>query len=148
MSKLDATDERLIHLLEQNARQSSEVIAKQLGISPATVRRRIRKLVDSDILRIAAAVDRNSIGYPLAAVIAFDVVHDKLESALKLLADRQEVKWVSTTTGRFDILALAWFRSTEELADFVQNKMAKIDGVRDSETFICLRRGKGRLVPV
>ena len=148
MSKLDATDERLIHLLEQNARQSSKVIAKQLGISPATVRRRIRKLVDSEVLCIAAAVDRNSIGYPLAAVIAFDVVHDKLESALKMLADRPEVKWVSTTTGRFDILALAWFRSTEELADFVENKMAKIDGVRDSETFICLRRGKGRLVPV
>ena len=65
-----------------------------------------------------------------------------------MLAQRPEIGWVSTTTGRFDILALARFASTDELSDFVEKKVTRIEGVNNSETFICLRIGKGRYMQI
>ncbi|MFQ5874857.1 MAG: Lrp/AsnC family transcriptional regulator [Dehalococcoidia bacterium] len=61
----DSLDEQLVHLLEWDARQSSEALAKQLQVSPSTVRRRIRKLMQSGILRTVAFVDPTKLGFPL-----------------------------------------------------------------------------------
>ena len=141
---LDNIDKQLIQMLQKDARQSSASLAKKLKVSPATIRRRMRKLLQSNVLRIVAAVDPTKIGFPLSALIAFDVAHEELNSAMKMLAGRPEVKWVSSATGRFDILALAWFQSTDELSDFMQKELAQLKGIRDSETFVCLHVEKGR----
>ncbi len=146
MTTLNPLDEKLIHQLGENARQSSETLAKQLNVSPATVRRRLRKLIRSEIIRVVAVADPVKAGFPLTAVIAFDIAHEKLEVAVQKLAGYSAIKWVATTTGRFDVLALATFRSTEELSDFVQRELVKIEGLRDTETSICLQVKKGRYI--
>ena len=112
-------------------------------MSSATVRRKLRKLIGSDVLHIVGLVDPNKFGFPLAVMIALDVDHDKLESALEVLVNRPEIKWVSSTTGRFDIMALARFASTESLSDFMMKELTQIEGVKNSETFICLDVKKG-----
>jgi Lrp/AsnC family transcriptional regulator for asnA, asnC and gidA len=148
MVMIDKLNERLIELLSENARQSSDALARKLNTSPATIRRRLRRLIQSGVLRIVAVADANKIGLPLTAVISLDVNHEKLDSAIKMLTDRPEVKWVSTTTGRFDIIIIARFASTDDLASFVQKELAKVEGLRDSETFVCLQISKGRFTGV
>ncbi len=135
---VDAIDENLIRLLQQDAHRSSEVLAKQLDVSPATVRRRVRNLIRKGVVRIAAIPDPEKVGLHLAAIIALKVDHDSLKEVMSALTARGEVSWACTTTGRFDILAMARFHSTEELTRFLQNQLPKIDGIRDSETFVCL----------
>ena len=135
---LDLSDKKLIELLMEDAQQSSETLGKRLKVSSATVRRRTKKLIQNGVLRIMAVTDPSKVGAPLAVVIAFDVVHEKLDSITKSLANRPEVRWVSTTTGRFDLIIIARFGSTEELANFTQKELPKLEGIRDSETFVCL----------
>ncbi len=143
MSKIDPIDKRLVRLLEQDAQQSSETLAKQLNLSAATVRRRLGKLIRSDALHIVGLIDPNKFGFPLAVVIALDIEHDKLELAIEALAKQPEIRWLSPTTGRFDIIALARFPSTEHLSDFMLKELPKMEGLRNSETFICLNVKKG-----
>lgn len=143
---MDALDKRLIKILQKNARQSSEAIAKQLKVSPATVRRRVRKLIKENVLQIVAVVDPAKAGLPLSAVVAFDVEHNKLDSVLDSMSEQPEVVWASTTTGRFDICVLARFASTEDLSKFLEQRVTNIDGVTNSETFICLRTAKGNFI--
>ena len=143
MSIPDSIDKQLVRLLGQDARQNSETLAKQLNVSAATVRRKLRKLIRSDMLHIVGLVDPNKFGFPLAVIIALDVAHDKLESASEVLVKRPEIKWVSSTTGRFDIIALARFPSTESLSDFMIKELTQMEGVKNSETFICLGVKKG-----
>ena len=140
---MDSFDKKIIDLMGQNAQQSSEMLAKQLKVSSATVRRRIKKLVQNKVIRIVALADPSKVGAPLAAFIALDVDHNKLDTVMERLANRPEVKWVSSSTGRFDILALTRFSSTDELSDFMQAELANLEGVRNSETFICLKIRKG-----
>ncbi len=143
MSIIDSVDEQIVRLLGQDARQNSETLAKQLNLSAATVRRRLRKLIKSDLLRIIGVVDPASFGFSLVVVITLDVTHDKVELAMEKLSKRPEVRFVSTTTGRYDVIAIARFRSTESLSEFVTKELAKLEGIRDSETFVCLEVKKG-----
>lgn len=146
MSIPDSIDEQLVRLLGQDGRQNSEALAKQLNLSAATVRRRLRKLIRSKLLHITGVVDPAKFGFPLAVVIALDISNDKLESAMEELVNQPEITWISITTGRFDIIALARFPSTEALSKFIAKELTRIEGVKDSETFICLDIQKGHYV--
>ncbi|MFC2043936.1 Lrp/AsnC family transcriptional regulator [Chloroflexota bacterium] len=143
----ESIDEQLARLLGENAQQNSETLAKKLNVSAATIRRRLKRLIKGGLLRIVGVIDPTKFGLPIAAVIALDVSFDKLQSVIDALAKQPEIKWVSITTGRFDIIAVARFRSTDCLPDFVKKVLAKMDGVKDSETFVCLDVRKGRYVP-
>ncbi|MFC2047901.1 Lrp/AsnC family transcriptional regulator [Chloroflexota bacterium] len=140
---IDSLDEKLITLLEQDTRQSIERIANQLGVSPSTISRRMEKLIKNNVIRIVARPSASKIGLRLRVVIALNVNHDKLDSVAKILNSRQEVRWLAVTSGRFDIFALMWFPSTEELFHFMGNEVGKLEGVRNSATFISLRVEKG-----
>jgi len=143
---LDALDEKLINVLKENARQSSEKLAKKLNVSPTTVRRRLKKLMRTGAVRMAALVEPSKAGISLLTIIAFDIAHDSLESAVQVLSEQSEVKWISTTTGRFDIMVEAAFHSTEDLSDFLQNKLSGLKGLKDTETFVCLEVKKGKYI--
>ncbi len=146
MFTIDDSDRRLIKLLQDDAHRSSDVLAKKLGVSPATVRRRTRKLIKEDVMRIQAVLDPEKIGVPLAVVIAFDVAHESLDSVMRYLAKQPQMKWVASTTGRFDVIALGRFANTEDLSTFVQNQLLDLDGVRNSETFVTLHVEKPKFV--
>ena len=146
--KLDSLDERLIKLLQDDAHQSSEALAKELGLSSSTVRRRINRLLQSDVIRIVARTDPEKVGLQLYAVLAFDVAHNRMASAVQELSACPAIKWLSTTTGRFDIVAVAAFRTTNDLSNFLHTAVPKIKGLRDSETFICLEVEKGSYMQI
>lgn len=138
MNSLDSIDEQLITLLEHNARQSSETIATQLHVSSATVRRRLKRLVESNLLRIVAFRDPVKAGLPVAALIGLNIDHTLLAPVMHSISNRPEVIWACTTTGRFDAFALVRFRSSEDLSLFLRSDLTKVKGIRDSETFVCL----------
>ncbi len=85
-SSIDSNDEQLIYLLRKDGRQSSKALARQLKVSPSTVQRRIRKLVQDGTVRIAAVVDPTKSGLPLAVVATIDANYGKLESVVNELA--------------------------------------------------------------
>ncbi len=143
MSNPDSIDEKLALLLGEDGRQSSETLAKKLKVSSATVRRRLRILIHSGALKLIALVDPTKFGFPVTVVITLSVTHDKLKVALDFLSDLPETKWVSTTTGRYDIVVLAQFRSNDRLSEFMMKELANVEGLKDSETFICLDIQKG-----
>jgi len=139
---VDLLGEKLIELLAQDANHSTDLLAKKLRVAPATIRRRRKELQKQDILRIVGAVNPKKIGYNLTVMAAFDVETSKLLSALNLLSNCPEVTWCSTTTGRFDIIALLRLQSTDELAEFIKHRLSHIEGLKNCETSICLHSPK------
>ena len=144
----DSMDEKLARLLGKDARRSSETLAEELEVSSATIRRRLRKLTRSRLLRVVGIVDASHFGFPLTVLLLLDVSHDKLLSAIEILTKLPDVQWVSSITGRSNIFAVAFFRSTADMSDFLTNTLSKMDGIRNSETFICLDVKKGRELPL
>jgi len=141
-------DLELLSLIGKDARQNSETLAKQLKISSATVRRKLRSFLKNDQLRITGVVDPAQFGFTLSVVIAIDVETDKLESVIESLVSQPRIWWVTTTTGRYDVLMVARFSSSDDLSDFLINVIGNIEGIKDSETSVCLDVKKGRYVPL
>jgi len=91
-----------------------------------------------------AFVDSGEVALPLTAIIALDVAHQDLDKVTKALTGLSEVMWCGLTTGQFDIILLAQFSSIEELHEFLRVKLPAVEGIKDSETFVCINVEKGR----
>jgi Lrp/AsnC family transcriptional regulator for asnA, asnC and gidA len=142
MKPIDSIDEQIVHLLERSARQSSEALARQLNLSSATVRRRVKRLIDSNLLHVVAYRDPIRGGLPVAAVIGLNIDHERLDATMQEICSYREVVKAFTTTGRFDAFALVRFPSNEKFSFFLRKEITKIEGIRDSETFVCLHMEK------
>ncbi|MFC2036116.1 Lrp/AsnC family transcriptional regulator [Chloroflexota bacterium] len=137
----DLLDRQIIDLLMEDAHRSSEVLAEYLNVSSSTVRRRMKRLVEQGIVHIVALPQPNKVGLFSEAIIALDVSHDKTSLVLEQLNGYPEVRWAAATSGRFDIMLYVWLSTTDDLHNFI-NELGKLDGVLQSETFICLHVAK------
>lgn len=147
MIKIDSLDVKLLRLLQENAHRSSADLAKQLDISSTTIRRRVRRLIKTGVVRILARVDPTKLGAIVPVVMAFNVSHDKINSVLETLAKINEVTWFATCTGRYDIMAILWFESNETFVSFMHAELPKIKDVKNTETFVCIKTNIVDYVP-
>ncbi len=108
---IDLLDEQLIALLEKDASQVSRLLAKELGVDPSTVRRRVKKLIEEGVIHIGAIVDPDKVGTHFVAIVAFDIAHENIEAVLDFLVRQPQIRWLSATAGRFDAMAIIWFPS-------------------------------------
>ena len=67
--QVDNVDRQIINQLQENGRRTFGRIAKNVGVSEATVRQRIRRLIESDVMRIVAVPDPLALGVQLRATI-------------------------------------------------------------------------------
>jgi len=138
----DLLNMQLISLLEENANQTSEELAGQLNVSSSTIRRRMKELIQQGILHVIAVPEPTSIGINTRVIIAFQVQHEYLKSVLDTLKIRKDVKSVYAMSGRYDVMAYMWFPSTDQLYTFMEDDVTKIQGVKSTETFICMHAEK------
>ncbi|MFC1986730.1 Lrp/AsnC family transcriptional regulator [Chloroflexota bacterium] len=138
IAMLDSPDRQLIDLLQQNAQQPSRALAKQLGVNSSTVRRRVKRLIQQGIIRIIAIPKPEEIGLNLRVVVAFKVALDQLKAFVKQLGSNPNVRFLAVTSGQFDVLASMWFEPTDQLYVFMEEEVVKMEGLRGTETFVCL----------
>jgi len=68
--ELDATDLRLLDLLQQDASLSNQDLAQRAHVSPATCLRRVKRLTDSGVIeRRVALLSPEKLGVGLSAIV-------------------------------------------------------------------------------
>ena len=144
MAEIDELDKKLINLLEQDAWQRSAVLAKILNMSEATVRRRLRRLIQRGVVRAVAITDSDTIPLPFYALIALNIAYNDIDDTAMALRSLPEIVWFATVTGEFDVIILARFPSVEALSQFVRIKLTTMKGVKDCVTSVCVHVHKGR----
>ena len=128
--QLDDFDKKLLAYLMEDASQTNTSIARKLDVSDGTVRNRIQRLIDEDVLKIVAIVDPWKIGHRHQLISGLEVDLDKITKIGNALAEFSEVTYVSYTTGLYDLMMVCAFTSEEEMFHFFTEKMAKIEGIR------------------
>ena len=146
--KIDQTDRAIISLLQDDARQSNAAIARVIGVSEATIRRRIKIMVEDGVVAIQAVLNPTKFGLSTSAMIGIDVQPDHLDTGAEALNDRKEVGFLGVCTGRYDLLVWALVESLDQLREFLEGFLAKVPGVRKTETLVLLdvkKRSLGRI---
>ena len=146
---MDDLDRKIIELLQVNGRASNARIARDVGVSEGTVRRRLRRLVQDEIIRVVAVPDPDKMGYNTVALIGIQADPDKIDDVAERLAELSETQYVSMTTGSFDIFMWVALPNSEELGNFLRRKVGITPGIRRTETFVNLairKKGYGIVV--
>jgi Lrp/AsnC family transcriptional regulator for asnA, asnC and gidA len=132
--RLDDLDLEILRAFRFGGRASNSEIARQVGVSEGTVRRRIAALEQLDVLRFVAITDPKTLGLNLNALIGIRADGDKVMAIARQLAELPEVPYVSLSIGSFDIWITALLPSADAWLDF-RGRIAQIDGIRSTETF-------------
>lgn len=127
---VDATDHSIVALLRQNGRATNQQIAETLGLTATTVSTRIRRMEDANQLRVVAVSDFVAHGYDLLLKIAIEVDGRAASEVATDIADLPEVFAVHLVTGRYDIDMLVALPEFSQLAEFLNERLAKVRGVR------------------
>jgi Lrp/AsnC family transcriptional regulator for asnA, asnC and gidA len=135
---MDELDRKIIGLLERNGRASNARIARDVGVSEGTVRRRLKRLVSDRIINVIALPDPRKLGYESEALIGIQVDPDKIDQVATKVAELDHTRWVAVTTGTYDVFAWATLPNAEALGQFLREKIGTIPGIRRTETFVNL----------
>ena len=135
---VDDLDNQIVEILKKDGRASNAHIARALGVSEGTVRRRLRMLIEGGVIHVNVSLDPVKMGLTTEAIIGLEVDPDKMDPVCASLADFDEIGYVTLTTGAMDVFAWGRFSSTESLGLFLRSKVGKIPGVRRTETYMCI----------
>tara|TARA_B100001750_G_C15519514_1_gene610242 strand:- start:4596 stop:5033 length:438 start_codon:yes stop_codon:yes gene_type:complete len=140
---LDEIARKIIQHLQRDGRAKNSDIARRLGVSEGTVRRRIKSLLADDVLRVSAIPNLEKLGYGTLAIIGIQVDPERVNEVADQVSTFSEARTVSVTTGAFDIFVWVAVKSTESLGNFIREKMGSVSGIRRTETFVSLDIKKG-----
>ncbi len=145
MKKLiDNTDSKIIKLLQKDGRLSNTEIARELNISEATVRSRVKKLIDDETIQIVAVSNPFRLGYEITGDLYISTEMKKTELVLNELNKIDELWFIVMTTGRTSINAEFIVRTLEDLNELIHNRISKIDGVLNIESSVITKYIKRR----
>ena len=112
----------------------NNAIAQELNISEFTVRRRLKRLLDTGIIRIVAVADPIDLGFEIAGNLKIRIEIKKTDQVLNELKEINSLIWVALTTGGTDVDVDFVVRSLKEFQELIFKKISRIDGVLSTET--------------
>jgi Lrp/AsnC family transcriptional regulator for asnA, asnC and gidA len=127
--ELDTTDYALIELLRVDGRMSFRDIAAKLSLTEATVRKRVRRLEDSDSIRVVAVSDMEAAGFGMLLAIGVEVEARSSTDVAQDLAKIGQVYSACVVVGSHDVEILLLARDQEQLNELLQ-QLGSIPGVR------------------
>ncbi len=123
------SENKLLKMLQENARTPFVKIAEKLGVSEAAVRKKIASLEKNGVIKkYTVEVEPKKLGYEVVVFIGIDTKPDKFVSTIETLLKKKEVRHLYSTSGDHMILIESWFRNTKELTEFVKN-LERLSGV-------------------
>ena len=137
----------LVDLLRENARMSNEQLATLTGMTPAEVGKQIKQLEEDGII-IGYSAIINEEKANTNAVTAF--IELKVSPEAKFgyddiaatIAQYDEVDTVQLMSGGFDLAVIIRGKNLRQVAMFVSERLATLDGVLSTATHFILQRYK------
>ena len=135
MAELTNMDYQIISCLQEDGRMPTVEIARRIGVSEGTVRRRLANLIQHEVLRVTAVVNPLKVGFHFSVYFGLSIEMDRFKEITQTLASLREIRFVHFLSGAYDIWISAWFVTMDDVVAFVTDKLASIPGVRRIETF-------------
>jgi len=140
---LDDLGLRLLQELEEDGTQTRAEIGRKLGAAEATIRRRMRYLMDEGALRLCGIPNLAALGFDSVATIGLNVEFERRTQIIESLVNNPRIWYVASCTGRYELLLCAVSRSRGDLATLLE-QLTQTPGVLHIETFLNLQVYKNR----
>lgn len=137
---LDEKDRRILDLVQYNAKLPQAEIARHVGLSPAAVNERLRKLENAGVIRrYVALVDPRAVGVSITAFVEVFIEHPRHEASfIERLLAVDEVLECHYVTGEFSLLLKVRVRNMDDLQQLLLHQLNAQEGVRQTRTVMVL----------
>ena len=125
---IDEIDSQIITLLEQNGRMPNTELAKKLNMSETTVRKRIKRLIDYDLIKVVAVRNRAKLGYDTNGNIRIVTDTRKTKAIAGKLSKIKEIWYIAQLAGDAEFDVEFSVKSRSDLLVLL-DKINKLDGV-------------------
>lgn len=143
---LDATDLRLLELLQRDAALSNQELAAQAHVSPATCMRRVRRLVDAGVIeRRVALLSHQRLGFGLTAIVEITLDRQGAEHLgafeQRAVADVAVQQCYRVSPGP-DFVLVVWAADMPAYQALVQRLFTQDANVRQVKAYFSVMRAK------
>ena len=143
MSEFDATDTRILNVLQKRGRISNADLSEAVKLSASACHRRVQRLEEAGIIRdYVALLDPRKLGRPTVVFVEItlsgqaDEVLDAFERGVKLIPDVLECHLMAGTA---DYLLKVVAEDTEGFARIHRRHLARLPGVAQMHSSFALR---------
>ena len=150
ISDIDTTDLQILSYLMDDAKIPYTEIAKQLAISSGTVHVRMKKMEELGIIKSSnLKINYEKLGYDITAFIGIHLRQSRLyDTVCKQLLKIPEIVDLHYTTGEFAMFAKVVCKDTRHLREILHDKLARIDEITRTDTFISLEESINRQLKI
>ena len=143
---IDATDWKILSLLQEDARITNLELSRAIGLSPSPCLARVRTLEKAGYInRYVSLLDSLKVGLKVSVFINV-ALERQVEKALELfeasIEARPEVMECYLMTGESDYLLRVVVTDIQALEDFILNFLSKLPGVGNIKSSFALKQVK------
>ncbi|MCV6628217.1 MAG: Lrp/AsnC family transcriptional regulator [Cellvibrionaceae bacterium] len=134
----DKLDRALVDALSGNIRRSTRDLAETLGVSPATVKRRLQRLLDAQQIILAPLVDLYAAGFDYLLMIGLTVAGRPVAEVAKEVAALPAALTVNLARGNHHIDMVAALPDRHALGQLLGLHLPQIDGIASQDPAMAL----------
>lgn len=140
--KLDATDRKILELLQANSNITNAQLAQEIGLSPAPTLERVKKLENQGVIKsYHALVDMDSVGLGVSTFVTVSLKGHNKENINKFISaikDIPEVIECHHVTGQSDFILKMVATDIPNYQNIMLEKLSNIEVVDNMQTTIIL----------
>lgn len=144
--KTDAIDRKLLTILQEDARTTSEQLSAQVGLSPSPCARRVRNLEAAGVIKgYVAVVDQVLVDLPISVFASIKLERqreEELDRFEKAIRKWPEIVECYLMTGKFDYLLRIVVKDLAAYETFLKRTLTRLDGVSSIESSFALGQVK------
>ena len=148
---LDKLDRSILRRLQENGRETYDVIGEQVGLSPSAVLRRVKRLEEAGVIeRYVALVPPEKVGLGLTAYLNVRLeksseTHKRnpMDAFKQSVQNWPEVVECASLTGEVDYLLRVVVSDMQHYSRFIMETLLKHPSVSDCKTSFVMDRVKG-----
>jgi DNA-binding Lrp family transcriptional regulator len=129
-SHLDDLDKEILGVMQEDGRASFQSVAKRLGVSESTVRRRFESITERGCATIATLIPAGVLGYEAEVLFWLSVTPSELDAVAEALTEHRGVRHISATLGNASLLCEVIMPTTADLHHFTSRTLAGISGIQ------------------
>ncbi len=139
--------DELLKLIQSNALESHENLARMLGLAPAEVSRRIADYEKRGVIRgYQAILNEDQLELDKVTAVIEVKVTPQREGGFDTIAERigrfPEVRSAYLMSGTYDLLLFVEGRTLRDVAAFVSERLSPLEGVLSTSTHFMLKTYK------
>ncbi|MBS3934488.1 MAG: Lrp/AsnC family transcriptional regulator [Truepera sp.] len=136
LADLDYLDRRIIMALERDGRRPYRDIARELGVAEATIRSRVNRMTERELIHIEAVGDPLKLGVEVVAISLIRVKPGHVQETAEILTRYPNVRFVGISLGAADIIIQTLHASLRDLHGFIAQELPRAaPAVTSTETF-------------